>query len=98
MRSPIENTRILVVPFMDYDGVVDGDQGKNRAPHDHNRDYINEPVFPETAELISYVEKYGCNYGIDFHSPAHWHREHDHIYIMRTYKTDRIDRFFRASA
>ena len=28
-----------VLPFVDLDGVEDGDQGKNRAPHDHNRDY-----------------------------------------------------------
>ena len=25
---------------MDKDGVEDGDQGKNRRPHDHNRDYM----------------------------------------------------------
>ncbi len=30
----------VFVPFMDKDGVEDGDQGKNRIPHDHNRDYL----------------------------------------------------------
>ena len=30
----------VFVPFMDKDGVEDGDQGKNRKPHDHNRDYV----------------------------------------------------------
>ena len=34
-----ENADCLFVPFMDKDGVEDGDQGKNRIPHDHNRDY-----------------------------------------------------------
>ncbi len=91
--APIENTRILVVPFMDYEGVIDGDQGKDRFPHDHNRDYIDEPIYPEVRQLISYVEKYGCHYGFDFHSPFHWKREHDYVYIMRRYKKDRIDRF-----
>jgi hypothetical protein len=35
-----DNTDCAFVPFMDKDGVEDGDQGKNRRPHDHNRDYI----------------------------------------------------------
>lgn len=34
-----EHVEIAVVPFVDLDGVEDGDQGKNRAPHDHGRDY-----------------------------------------------------------
>lgn len=34
-----QNVQVLAVPFMDKDGVEDGDQGKNRRPHDHNRDY-----------------------------------------------------------
>ena len=37
IREPMEDTRILMVPFIDYDGVVDGDQGKNRYPHDFMR-------------------------------------------------------------
>lgn len=40
-----ENTEIVVIPFMDKDGVEEGDQGKNRKPHDHNRDYIQE-IYP----------------------------------------------------
>ena len=34
-----ENAEVLVVPFMDKDGVEDGDQGKGREPRDHCRDY-----------------------------------------------------------
>ena len=35
-----DNADCVFVPFMDKDGVEDGDQGKNRRPHDHNRDYF----------------------------------------------------------
>lgn len=35
-----DNADCVFVPFMDKDGVEEGDQGKNRRPHDHNRDYI----------------------------------------------------------
>ena len=36
LRDQVE---FVVVPFVDVDGVEAGDQGKNRAPHDHGRDY-----------------------------------------------------------
>ncbi|MCY3021355.1 MAG: hypothetical protein NTW87_20260, partial [Planctomycetota bacterium] len=32
-----EHASAMIVPFVDKDGVEDGDQGKNRKPHDHNR-------------------------------------------------------------
>ncbi len=35
-----DNADCVFVPFMDKDGVEDGDQGKNRRPYDHNRDYL----------------------------------------------------------
>ena len=35
----LKEFKILCVPFVDFDGVVDGDQGKGRNSHDHNRDY-----------------------------------------------------------
>jgi hypothetical protein len=34
-----EHADFFIVPLVDKDGVEDGDQGKNRKPHDHNRDY-----------------------------------------------------------
>ncbi len=44
-----ENVDFLFIPFMDLDGVKAGDQGKNRIPHDHNRDYSDAPLYPEVA-------------------------------------------------
>ncbi|WP_147918436.1 M14 family zinc carboxypeptidase [Ruania zhangjianzhongii] len=38
-RWLFEHVEFVVVPFVDTDGVEAGDQGKNRAPHDHGRDY-----------------------------------------------------------
>lgn len=79
IREPIEDTTILCVPFVDYDGVIDGDQGKNRIPYDHNRDYNPDlaPIYPETSEIRSYVNKHGCNYCFDFHSPWHQYEGND---------------------
>lgn len=45
-----ENVSFFVVPFTDKDGVEDGDQGKNRRPHDHNRDY-HQAIYPEIQAI-----------------------------------------------
>ena len=45
-----ENIELSVVPFVDYDGAINGDQGKARMPHDHNRDY-SEFLYPETKAV-----------------------------------------------
>ena len=46
-----ENMEIRVVPFADKDGVVEGDQGKNRKPHDHCRDYNETSIYPEVRAI-----------------------------------------------
>ena len=59
------------VPFMDKDGVEEGDQGKNRPPHDHNRDY-GAFVHPETKAMTEWARDHaGNNIAIylDLHCP-----------------------------
>ena len=43
-RRMRESVEFAAIPFVDKDGVEDGDQGKNRKPRDHNRDYDGESV------------------------------------------------------
>lgn len=40
---------LFAVSFLGKDGVEEGDQGKYRAPHDHDRDYQEPALYPETA-------------------------------------------------
>ena len=77
--------RVLCVPFVDYDGVVDGDQGKGRAPYDHNRDYAADaaPLYPTTQAIRKYAEENGCHFGIDFHSPWHKGGRNDTVFIVQ---------------
>ena len=95
LSAPLANTRILCVPFVDYDGVLEGDQGKSRIPHDHNRDYIDEPLYPEVRAIQALVAQYGIRFATDFHSPGHLGKQNDTIFIVRnmTEKLDRFDRF-----
>lgn len=79
-----DHASISFVPFVDKDGVEDGDQGKNRRPHDHNRDYT-EFLYPETtavARLVSRLQKeYGVVSALDLHCP--WIRDYpnDIVYM-----------------
>lgn len=57
------------VPFADTDGVTDGDQGKNRRPHDHNRDYVDRPIYPEVAAIQKLVQEIKPFFTLDLHCP-----------------------------
>ncbi len=50
------HVEFAAVPFVDKDGVEDGDQGKNRRPHDHGQDYGLDTVYPEPAALRVWTE------------------------------------------
>lgn len=72
-------TAFSVVPMVDLDGVEAGDQGKFRVPHDHNRDYIAESLYPTTAAiklLVDDLADRNLQLFIDFHCP--WIRGRGH--------------------
>ena len=62
---------IYSVPFMDKDGVEEGDQGKNRHPHDHNRDYTDSPIYPEVRAAMQFLKAHGPAVSVvmDLHCP-----------------------------
>jgi len=84
-KNPIENFRVIAVPFVDFDGVIDGDQGKNRRPHDHNRDYGEKttPIYTCVREIKNIVEKQQIKYAFDFHSPWHLGGRNDKLFLVR---------------
>ena len=60
---------LYAVPIVDKDGVQAGDQGKNRSPHDHNRDYRPNGIYPEIAAIRELVEAKHVKLVLDFHDP-----------------------------
>ena len=83
LKNPLPGYRFLFVPFVDLDGVIDGDAGKNRLPFDHNRDYRDEAaIFPETAKLKE-IAKSRPTAAFDLHAPWIKGREHDTVYFLR---------------
>ena len=97
LKQPVDGYEVLCIPFVDYDGVVDGDQGKNRYPHDHNRDYdLNkEPIYETTSFLREYAEQNEVVFCFDFHSPWHLWGQNDLEYIVQNNleKVGRLNRF-----
>ena len=84
MKALPEGYSVLVVPFVDYDGVLDGDQGKNRRPHDHNRDYTGEPIYDVVRKMIAFGKGHDLRYTFDFHSPWHIGEQNDHVFFSRS--------------
>lgn len=82
-ENPIPNYLVSAMPFTDIDGVENGDQGKSRAPHDHNRDYIENPIFQETKAWMEYAKDLNVKIAIDFHSPWRWAERNDEICFIK---------------
>jgi len=67
-----KHAEFMIIPFMDKDGVEEGDQGKNRLPRDHNRDYSGVPVHKTTAALRELVPVWSdgkLKFALDIHCP-----------------------------
>jgi len=87
-----EHVACRVVPFVDRDGVEDGDQGKNRRPRDHNRDYDGESVHVTTRAIRDTVPDW-CGglptVALDLHCP--WIRgPHNEVIYLVGSSTDAV--------
>lgn len=85
LQHPIEGYRLMCVPFVDMDGAMDGDQGKYRAPHDHEADYLpaeqGGSLYPETRAVMRFIEENDVEYCIDLHSPWHRGKRNDQFFL-----------------
>jgi hypothetical protein len=88
----LDDHTVHIIPFVDVDGVENGDQGKGRAPHDHNRDYVEsnrvvdavEPTYDSTRAIIDYLRDLGdLAISVDFHCPEPWGDLHDYPHIPK---------------
>jgi hypothetical protein len=70
---------VYVVPIMDVDNVERGAGGKNQKPQDHNRDWTDDPYWPEVRaaqKLVTTLDSYRAfDLFLDLHNPAPNDRE-----------------------
>ncbi len=66
-----KNVDLYAVPFVDKDGVENGDQGKMRAPHDHWQDYTQSPEYSSVRAIQSLCNNLRAPLilAIDLHCP-----------------------------
>lgn len=86
-----ENVELLVIPFVDKDGVEDGDQGKLRKPRDHNRDYDANAIYRETRAIQKFVPKWSAGklrLMIDLHCPYIRGGAHETIHLVGSPKPE----------
>jgi hypothetical protein len=80
-----QHVELLAVPFVDKDGVENGDQGKNRRPHDHNRDYSGESLYPAVKAIRDFVPKWAAGrlrVALDLHCPHIRGPHNEVIYLV----------------
>lgn len=85
MLALLDKAEIMVIPFLDKDGVEEGDQGKNRIPRDHNRDYSGKSLYATTRALRKQVPNWVGNtpwIGIDLHNPWIKNAEHERVFMV----------------
>jgi hypothetical protein len=74
-----QNMLTFIVPIMDVDRVVTGDGGKESTPHDHNRDWSDQPHYPEVAAVQRRISTWSAQdrmpVFIDLHNPGPNDRE-----------------------
>lgn len=93
--SPVlEHFLVHFIPFLDIDGVENGDQGKSRFPHDHNRDYTDTPIYRSTTALMNYAKGLRTTIAIDFHGPFKWGERNDVPFFVNRHSPlkDEIDK------
>jgi hypothetical protein len=73
---------LYAVPFVDKDGVEEGDQGKNRKPHDHNRDYGDKSIYPEIQAIKELDREQNFLFALDFHCPTLVMNDHQVMYFV----------------
>lgn len=76
---------IVAIPFVDKDGVEDGDQGKNRKPRDHNRDYSGESLYESTKALRDFAPGWTegrLKFAMDLHCPTLRGNHNETIYFV----------------
>lgn len=84
-----QHAEIYIIPLMDVDHVATGDGGKHALPHDHNRDWVTTPYWPEVAASQQYIRRLAgegrMNMFLDLHNPAPGNKVQTMYVLDKTY-------------
>lgn len=69
-----QHAEVFIVPIMDVDNAATGNGGKDAIPHDHNRDWSDQPHWSETIaarnRVADLIDAGRMDVFLDLHNPA----------------------------
>lgn len=77
-----DHASLWIIPIVDLDGVEAGDQGKDRKPHDHNRDYHGTSIYPEVTAIREQAKQFKPTVGLDIHGPHIRGNYNEWVYVV----------------
>lgn len=83
-------TCLHFIPIMDVDNVVLGAGGKDAIPRDHNRDWADEPIYPEVAAAQRMIKDIHASHGLDAYIDLHNPGAGDGIFFFGPFAFERM--------
>lgn len=80
-----DNVEFWIVPLVDKDGVEQGDQGKNRLPYDHNRDYGGDSRYAAIRAIREQLPAWSAGrmkVGMDIHCPGPKGASEERVFLV----------------
>jgi hypothetical protein len=96
-----QHVEFVMIPFVDKDGVEEGDQGKNRKRHDHGLDYAGESIYPSVRAIKELVPEWSegrLRFSLDFHCPWIRGAKHEILLFPHLYRLRATGQIERAAA
>ena len=88
-------TCLYLVPIMDVDNAAIGAGGKDAFPRDHNRDWSDQPVYPEVAAAQRMIQRIESIHGLDVYIDLHNPGPGDPVFFFGPFAFDTMSPFVR---
>jgi hypothetical protein len=80
---------------MDVDNAAIGAGGKDAFPRDHNRDWSDQPVYPEVAAAQRMIQRIESIHGLDVYIDLHNPGPGDPVFFFGPFAFDTMSPFVR---
>lgn len=81
---------IYFIPIIDVDNVALGAGGKEAQPRDHNRDWADDPIYPEIAAAQKKIREIHQQQGLDVYVDLHNPGPRDGVYFYGPFGYDEL--------
>lgn len=90
-----KETCIHFIPIIDVDNVALGAGGKDAQPRDHNRDWADNPIYPEIAAAQKMIRSIHDTHGLDVYIDLHNPGASDPVFFYGPFGYDQLQGILR---